>query len=58
MFKFWKSDRARKQPPEPLRRPVAGRDVSPEAIAERRRLADTDGKLRRIRQLAENHRLL
>lgn len=58
MFKFWKAYRSRRPLlglplPDPARL-----DGLPETRVERSRLADTDGKLRRLRQVVENNRLL
>jgi hypothetical protein len=58
MFRFWKH-RGRIEPSQPLKT-TAGKagDKPPRTPAERRRLADTDGTLRRMRQQVEDNRLL
>jgi hypothetical protein len=58
MFGFWKH-RGRIEPPQGVKAPadeVEGKP--PTSSAERRRLADTDGTLRRMRQQVEDNRLL
>ena len=58
MFDLWKL-RPLVRPQLELRTEVRDCDQkSAEASAERRRLADTDGKRRRMRQQVENNRLL
>lgn len=58
MFKLWKDYRSRRQLSRLLQPDAAKLDGLSETKAERHRLADTNGKLRRLRQLAENSRLL
>jgi len=58
MFMLWKKYRARKRL-SGLPQPEAAKlDSSSETKSEKPRLSDVAGKLRRLRQVAENNRLL
>jgi hypothetical protein len=59
MFNFWKQRRPVVRPPVRMKTPsIVVAKTSPETATKRRRLADTDGTLRRMRQTVENNRLL
>lgn len=58
MFKLWKH-RGRSKPPQVLKTTADKAEAKPaRTSAERRRLADTDGTLRRQCQQVEDNRLL
>ncbi len=58
MFMLWKNHRALKQLSGLLQPEAAKQDSSSETKSERPRLSDVAGKLRRLRQVVENNRLL
>lgn len=60
MLSFWKTrvPTRWRSAPEQARKYDGKPEPSPQAAAEKRRLADTDGTLRRIRQKVEDNRLL
>lgn len=60
MYRFWKWRSSTKllQAQVQARRQAGKPEISHQAAAEKRRIADTDGTLRRMRQTVEDNRLL
>lgn len=58
MFRFWKNSGRVKQPSSVPQPRLASPEGSPDAAVDSRKISDTDGKLRRMRQLVEDNRLL